>query len=79
MDVWEVPQSSRSGLDRGYLMEVGPRAGRRLDRSLDRGQLVLGLGPDAVTLVEATQLARRREPRQALIEASRSARSPERT
>ena len=24
MDVWEVPQSSRSGLDRGFLMDVGP-------------------------------------------------------
>ena len=25
MDVWEVPQSSRSGLDRGFLMDVGPQ------------------------------------------------------
>src|SRR5262249_12805310 len=25
MDVWEVPQSSRSGLDRGFLMDVGPK------------------------------------------------------
>jgi hypothetical protein len=24
MDVWEVPRSSRSGLDRGFLMDVGP-------------------------------------------------------
>ncbi len=24
MDVWEVPQSTRSGLDRGFLMDVGP-------------------------------------------------------
>ena len=25
MDVWEVPQSSRSGLDGGFLMDVGPK------------------------------------------------------
>src|SRR5262249_40511194 len=25
MDVWEVPRSSRSGLDRGFLMDVGPK------------------------------------------------------
>ena len=25
MDVWEVPSSSRSGLDRGFLMDVGPK------------------------------------------------------
>ena len=24
MDVWEVPQSSCSGLDKGFLMDVGP-------------------------------------------------------
>jgi hypothetical protein len=24
MDVWEIPQSSRSELDRGFLMDVGP-------------------------------------------------------
>jgi hypothetical protein len=24
MDVWEVPRSSRAGLDRGFLMDVGP-------------------------------------------------------
>jgi hypothetical protein len=28
MDVWEVPQSSRSGLDRGFLMDVGPTRAR---------------------------------------------------
>jgi hypothetical protein len=25
MDAWDVPQSSRSGLDRGFLMDVGPK------------------------------------------------------
>jgi hypothetical protein len=25
MDVWEVLQSSRAGLDRGFLMDVGPK------------------------------------------------------
>jgi hypothetical protein len=30
MDVWEVPQSSRSGLDRRFLMEVGPTRATRL-------------------------------------------------
>src|SRR5262245_31213238 len=28
MDVWEVPRSSRSGLDRGFLMDVGPKRAR---------------------------------------------------
>jgi hypothetical protein len=28
MDVWEVPRSSRSGLDRGFLMDVGPTRAR---------------------------------------------------
>jgi hypothetical protein len=28
MDVWEVPQSSRSGLDRGFLMDIGPKRAR---------------------------------------------------
>jgi hypothetical protein len=26
MDVWEISSSSRSGLDRGFLMDVGPTA-----------------------------------------------------
>ena len=28
MDVWQVAQSSRSGLDRGFLMDVGPTRAR---------------------------------------------------
>ena len=50
MDVWEVPQSSRSGLDRGFLMDVGPKratqlAVRRLGEDLNReGILVASLG-----------------------------------
>jgi hypothetical protein len=29
MDVWEVPPSSRSGLDRGFLMDVGPTRAKK--------------------------------------------------
>jgi hypothetical protein len=43
MDVWEVPQSSRSGLDRGFLMDVWEVA--QSSRSgLDRGFL-MDVGP----------------------------------
>jgi hypothetical protein len=30
MNFWEVPRSSRSGLDRGFLIDVGPKLARPL-------------------------------------------------
>ena len=42
MDVWEVPRSSRSGLDRGFLMDVGPTRARGEVGGLAEGQNSMG-------------------------------------
>jgi hypothetical protein len=47
MDVWVVPQSSGSGLDKGFLMEVGPKHGAE------------SCLPESVDLTEARNAARR--------------------
>ena len=38
MDVWEVPCSSCSGLDKGFLMDVGPKHAKRKSFSIPKVQ-----------------------------------------
>jgi hypothetical protein len=55
MDVWEVPQSSRSDLDRGFLMDVGPK----LDATISQDdQAMSSMVVEATLLLRAARDAR---------------------